>query len=317
MRLACILVASVCASASAEVLATPMRVMVTGAGGRTGALVFEKLRARPEAFAPVGLVRSKKAAARLQKAGATSAQTIRSDVMSYGEMTWAMAGARVDALVICTSAVPIIKKRSIVKMMVKKLLRRPAGRPEFRFPPNGTPEEVDYYGLLAQVAAAKAAGVKHVVLCSSMGGTDRANFLNTIGVRPSDGTGGEILLWKRKGEKALKASGLAYTIVHPGGLLDEAGGKRRIVAAVDDTLLKRTVRSIPRADVAEVLVQALTCDKARNCAFDIVSDPAGEGEPTTDFKAFYGEIARGPAYDYAMDPGEPKAAFPNGLPAKK
>lgn len=293
-----------------------MRVMVTGAGGRTGALVFEKLAARPEAFSPVGLVRSKKAAQRLQKAGATKAQTIRSDVMSYGEMTWAMADARVDALIICTSAVPIIKKRSLVKMMLKKLVRQPPGRPEFRFPPNGTPEEVDYYGLLAQVEAAKAAGVKHVILCSSMGGTDRSNFLNTIGVQ-SDGTGGEILLWKRKGEKALKASGVPYTIVHPGGLLDEAGGKRRIVAAVDDTLLKRTVRSIPRADVAEVLVQALTCEQARNCAFDIISDPVGEGEPTTDFKAFYGEIARGPAYDYGKDPGEPKAAFPNGLPVKK
>jgi uncharacterized protein YbjT (DUF2867 family) len=305
-------------AASAEVLA-PMRVMVTGAGGRTGVLVFEKLVARPEAFAPLGLVRSKKAAARLQKAGATKAQTIRSDVMSYGEMTWAMADARVDALIICTSAVPAIKKRSLVKIMLKKLLRRPAGRPEFRFPPNGTPEEVDYYGLLAQVDAAKAAGVKHIVLCSSMGGTDRSNFLNTIGVQP-DGTGGEILLWKRKGEKALAASGLTYTIVHPGGLIDEAGGKRRIVAEVDDTLLKRTVgRTIPRADVAEVLIQALVCDKARNCAFDIVSDGVGEGVPTTDFKAFYDEIARGPAYDYSKGADEPKAAFPNGLPkpAKK
>lgn len=41
-----------------------------------------------------------------------------------------------------------------------------------------------------------AAGVRKVVLVSSMGGTDRNNFLNTIG-------GGNILVWKRKAEVCL------------------------------------------------------------------------------------------------------------------
>ena len=39
------------------------------------------------------------------------------------------------------------------------------------------------------------------VLCSSMGGTQPENFLNSIGRKP-DGSGGQILLWKRKAEKA-------------------------------------------------------------------------------------------------------------------
>lgn len=41
------------------------------------------------------------------------------------------------------------------------------------------PEAIDWQGQKAQIDAAKAAGVKQVVIISSMGGTDRSNFLNT------------------------------------------------------------------------------------------------------------------------------------------
>lgn len=57
---------------------------------------------------------------------------------------------------------------------------------------------------------------------------------------------------RRKAEEYLIASGMDYTIIHPGGLLDEPGGKRQLVLGVDDTLLQREKRSIPRADVAQV-----------------------------------------------------------------
>ncbi len=69
------------------------------------------------------------------------------------------------------------------------------------------------------------AGVNHIVLCSSMGGTQADNFLNTIGLK-EDGTGGQILMWKRKAEEYLIASGITYTILHPGGLLDKPGGRK-------------------------------------------------------------------------------------------
>lgn len=285
----------------------PMRVLVTGAGGRTGALTFQKLAERPGEFAPYGLVRSDKAAGKLKKVGATPAQVIRSDIKDVDVLAKHMKDQRIESLVICTSATPQIKKRSIVKLLFSKLLRRRVGRPTFRFAPGGTPEEVDYHGCVNQIKAAKRAGVDCVVLVSSMGGTDRANFLNTIGVKP-DGSGGEILLWKRKAEKILAQSGLPYTIIHPGGLIDTPGGKRNIVAGVDDTLLARTSRSIPRADVAECCVQALLCPEARNLAIDIISDPEGEGEPTRDFAAFFGKLASGPRYDYSKDPGEPVPA---------
>ena len=70
--------------------------------------------------------------------------------------------------------------------------------------------QVDWVGQKAQVDAAKAAGVKRVVLVGSMGGTDPDNRLNLLG-------NGNILLWKRKAEQYLVSSGLTYTIIHPGG----------------------------------------------------------------------------------------------------
>lgn len=56
--------------------------------------------------------------------------------------------------------------------------------------------QVDWLGAKALIDAAKSAGVKHFVYVGSMGGTQPDNFLNTIG-KQEDGTGGDILLWKR------------------------------------------------------------------------------------------------------------------------
>lgn len=122
------------------------------------------------------------------------------------------------------------------------------------------------------------------------------------------------MLWKRKGEKYLVGSGLPYTIVHPGGLLDQPGGKRTLVLGVDDELLKRESRSIPRADVAELCVQALLSDAAKNKAIDAISEAEGEGavpSADADFDALFRSVTR--EYDYSTkEPPEPKAALPAG-----
>merc|ERR1719407_23879 len=64
----------------------------------------------------------------------------------------------------------------------------PEGRPVFGFP-NGQPEAVDWLGQKAQIDAAVAAGVQHVTVCGSMGGTNPENMLNSIG-KNADSTGG-------------------------------------------------------------------------------------------------------------------------------
>lgn len=76
------------------------------------------------------------------------------------------------------------------------------------------PVQVDWVGQKNQIDAAVKAGVKKIILVSSMGGTDPSNMLNRIG-------GGNILLFKRKAEEYLIAQGIDYTIIHPGGLIDE------------------------------------------------------------------------------------------------
>ena len=74
--------------------------------------------------------------------------------------------------------------------------------------------QIDWLGQKAQIDAAREAGVRKVVLISSMGGTDTANPLNRLG-------GGNILVWKRKAEEYLiRHGGCDYTIIHPGGLID-------------------------------------------------------------------------------------------------
>ena len=70
------------------------------------------------------------------------------------ELTKILSDEGVDALMIATSAVPKIRKRSIVKSVIAKFLRIKGVRPSFRFAPGGTPEEVDWIGARNQIDAA-------------------------------------------------------------------------------------------------------------------------------------------------------------------
>lgn len=268
--------------------AAPRRVAVTGAGGQTGQLVFRKLLARPDEFSPIGIVRTEESRAELLKSGVPDSNVAVADVTSSETIASAMQGC--EALVICTSAKPVPQGKD-----------EATGRPIFGFP-NGQPEQVDWLGQKNQIDAAKATGPDtHVVICSSMGGTDPSNMLNSIAreTLPDGSTkGGNILLWKRKAEKYLMDSGLPYTIVHPGGLINEPGGKREIVIGVDDERTEGE-RSIPRDDVAEVLVQSLLNPAYRGRSFDIRSKLEGEGTVTTDFAALL-EKLEGKNCDYSL-----------------
>ena len=111
-------------------------------------------------------------------------------------------------------------------------------------------------------------------------------MLNKIG-----GEGTNILVWKRKAEQYLVDSGLAYTIIRAGGLLDKEGGKRALVVGADDEDLG--ARAVPRADVAEVAVQALLCPEAACRSLDLVSKEEGDGQPTSDFAELFRKAKTG------------------------
>ena len=175
-----------------------------------------------------------------------------------------------DAVVIATSATPVLAGGPPA----------PGQPPVFTYPPGGLPEAVDWHGQKATIDAAKAAGVKHVVVIGSRGGTDPNHMLNRIG-----GAGTNILVWKRKAEQYLVDSGLAYTIVRCGGLVCSTGGVRELIVGKDDEDLG--ARSVARADVAEFVVQALLDPQARGRSMDLVSKEEGQGVPTKDFGALF------------------------------
>ncbi|CEM02666.1 unnamed protein product [Vitrella brassicaformis CCMP3155] len=269
--------------------AQPRKVFVTGAGGKTGGYVFRKLLKR-DGFTPVGLVRSQDAAEALKQDGASDENLAMGDIMDKSALEQGMQGC--TALIICTSAKPAPSGET----------DEATGRPIFTFP-RGDPVDVDWHGQKNQIDAAKAAGVQHVIICGSMGGTNPSHPLNNLG-KKADGSGGNILQWKRKAEKYAIDSGLIYTIVHPGGLIDEAGGKREIIMDIDDALLKLESRTIPREDVAEVLVQSLVCESAKNRSVDIVTKPEGEGAVTTDFEALFKSLSGNCDYTLGVIPEE-------------
>ena len=285
------------------------KVLVTGAGGRTGKLVFEQLKA-DDNYKPVGLARSSKAQKALSAVGATSDEVIVADVADESALAAAMTGC--DAVVLCTSAVPAIKPLSLMKTMATKFLPFvKTSRPAFKFPKNGTPEEVDWFGAKKQIDAAKKAGVKQFVFVSSMGGTNPDNFLNSIG-RRKDGSGGDILLWKRKAERYLVESGVPYTIIHPGGLVDEDGSKRELVVGVNDEIMKNPdfasggTRSVARADVARVCKAALGSASATGVALDLVSKKAGDGMATKDASSVFASVGK---YNYESAAKDPPSIF--------
>ncbi|GAX19253.1 hypothetical protein FisN_4Lh161 [Fistulifera solaris] len=289
-------------------------VLVTGASGRTGRLVFEQLVKDPR-FDPKALVRSEKSAQKLRKAipQTTIDQIVVCDITQLSADNENIASywqGNSPQIVICTSAVPVISKRSLALAFLKapfNLLRgkKPIDFRSFRFKWQGGqyPEQVDYKGVINQIELAKKIGVKHIVLVGSMGGTDPSNFLNSVG-KDKDGNGnGDILLWKRKAERYLVESGLDYCIIHPGGLTDGPAGVEDFVLDVNDILLERKKRSISRSDVANLCVAALAEGEGKKIALDCITQNVGEEgvtkvrSPEEAFKEF---LAENKVYDYEL-----------------
>jgi uncharacterized protein YbjT (DUF2867 family) len=127
-----------------------------------------------------------------------------------------------------------------------------------------SPEFVDYGGVKNVTDAALGAGVRQLVLESSMGVGSGGGLLGVM----LNLLSGDALKWKARSESHLRASGLPYTIVRPGGLTDDPGGQTGIALQQGDEGSGR----IPRADVAAVMIAALDNPDALRKTFEIVSD---------------------------------------------
>jgi NAD(P)H-binding len=136
---------------------------------------------------------------------------------------------------------------------------------------NAAAHEVDNLGTIALVDAAKKAGVKKVVMVSSIL-TNGRNW----GQEKSPGfvvtnAFGNVLDEKLVAELYLRKSGLDYTIVRPGGLKAKPPSGPLIISG-EDTL---NAGEISRDLVADVCVASLSDAKASNKVLEIIEGEEG------------------------------------------
>lgn len=239
-------------------------VVVAGATGQTGRRVLERLAAQ-QGTQVIAAVRNVDKASKslsesstvvrgamIQKVPSLDAAGIelrKLDVASdsTADITSVLQGA--DSLVIAVGFVP----GNPLKM-------------------NAAAHEVDNVGTCKLIDAAKAAGVKKVVMVSSILTNGRA-----WGQEKSPGfvvtnAFGNVLDEKLVAENYLKASGLDYTIVRPGGLKAKPPtGSLKISG--EDTLI---AGEISRDLVADVCVASLTDGKASKKVLEIIEDEESE-----------------------------------------
>src|SRR5262245_43813216 len=126
-------------------------------------------------------------------------------------------------------------------------------------------KRTDFAGVTHTLSAAGAAGsVERFVYMTSIGGVApslSATLLNLVKRN--------VLQWRRRAEDAIRASGMNYSIVRAGFLVNTPGGRRAVQISQGDLPLRPRYR-IARADVAEVLVETLDHDGASHATFEVV-----------------------------------------------
>jgi len=250
-------------------------VVVTGATGRTGSLVYNQLKSKS---LPVrALVRNVTKAR--EYLGCTKCDESEGifvgDVTEPDSLVAPMKGA--GSLIIASSAVPIFDKY-----------------PDCHFPKGGEPLAVDWIGAKATLAAFAHAtagrGLGQVVLISSMGTTSPEDSKDPCG---------HISFYKLNFEAELMASGLPFTIVKPCGLLDTPPLTTELVVGHDDDLTVNPP-TVSRADMARVCIAALQQPKvSAGLRFDLCSKA---GTPTSD--PDLAKVLQAAKYPWEVNAGE-------------
>lgn len=239
-------------AATGQTRALP-KVVVTGATGRTGQLLYAQLRADPR----VGEVRA------FCFAGPTAVDNARkalnctkcdaSEGIFFGDVTDpATLVAPMQGMDTVAIAVGVGGTANTTLM-----------------------KAVEFTGVEHQVAAlatqADSVSALRVVLCSSMA---------TTNPHPPPFEGGPVLFWKLNAEAFLTAHSVGATIVKPCGISGTYGrGGKELVVGHDDEI--KGAGAISRADVAAVMVEAVV-QRSAGLRFDIC---IGTGAPTTDLAA--------------------------------
>ena len=160
------------------------------------------------------------------------------------------------------------------------------------FDPGGpsSPRHVDYQGVVDMAGVARMYGVKQFVLTSAIAAG--------VGPQPLNQFCDNVQMWKWLGEDYLRDGDLPYTIVRPGGLGTDEGGKQDIKMAGSGGIVTGFIQ---RADVAKVLVAALGNKDAMGKTIEIVGD--AEGDPD-DWRSEFASIPVDPPQAPPLSPGQ-------------
>ncbi|WP_164214691.1 SDR family oxidoreductase [Virgibacillus sp. YIM 98842] len=121
---------------------------------------------------------------------------------------------------------------------------------------------IDLDGAIKSVEAAEKSGVSRFIMVSALQAHNRESW--------GEGTPSHYYVAKHYADRALMNSSLTYTIVRPGGLLNEPG-TGKITAAEN----LREMKKIPREDVARVVVGSLNKENTHYKSFDLLSGETG------------------------------------------
>jgi len=239
------------AGARAQTQDQKPRVLITGATGRLGSLLYAQAKADERIGAVSALVTNLTLAREYLNCSACDA----SEGIYLGDVTepdtLAPAVEDVDSVLIAVGASPDDSADQQKAVEV-------------------TGVENQMNALFAARNARTAPADRQVVLCSSMGTTEPD---------PSPTAGGSILFLKLNAEAILGGAGLKTVIVKPCGLSLKPAGEKELLVGHDDTLLSTMPPVIPRADVARVMIEAAARGESK-MRFDLCAKLVGP--PTTD-----------------------------------
>jgi len=211
-------------------------VLVAGASGRAGRYVVRRLKEQGIPFR--AMTRSRAEAEKRLGADFAGVDWVECDVRNPAEVAAAMRGV--------SNVISVIGANQV------------GG--------DNSAEFVDYGGVKNLVDAAVAEKVERFVLLTAIGVTDPAHPFN----KATKGALG----WRFRGEEYLRASGLAYTIVRPAGLVNEPAGRKGLRLEQGDNWRPLLRSTLSRDDLALVLIESLRQPGARNTTFELVNDPA-------------------------------------------
>ena len=205
-------------------------ILLPGASGNNGGAVLRQLL-------QLGLkVRAMSRSVRSTTASGANVEWVQADVTDPATLARATTGVGLVIAAVATA--------------------RPFGR--------NRPEKVDYEGTANLARAARAAGVRRLVIITSSVSGRAGGLINFLG--------NNVLVWKGKAEQALIESGLEYVIVGPARMNNDPGAVRqiRLIARKD----YQGTMQVTRDDLASVAIGVAALPAAANRSFSVINSSA-------------------------------------------